>query len=264
MSTAPPATWQGTVSALILALIITGVCLTIAAICAPKYPEFFYPRKHSFIRKTFPAGKPLVEVQPNPRYGAPVPPKTFATPFVYPWLLCWRSCRQLSAGRRDTWSPLRGPLSLMQHVSLDAHMTRVFLHLGLIFSVICLILGIPVAIVNATQGDPASDPLYNIATSRLPQGAGVLWVHYGALVLSSIALLALLHWGYRIYERERLRWLSVLAPSSYTIYITGLPAKGECMRYRRPQRNRGRRDGHGCAAVNAGQNGTGGVEAVGC
>jgi len=227
-SSATPATWSGVVSALILASIITGVCLLIAAICAPKYPEFFYPRKHSFIRKIFTAGKPVVEVQPNPRYGPVVPRKSLATPFVFPWVLMWRSWRAQATGRRDAWAPLRGPTSLLQHVSLDAHMTQVFLLVCLAFFAICFILGIPVAIVNATQGGAYPDPLYAIATSRLAQGAGVLWVHYAALALSSFALLGLLHWGYRTYERERLRWLSVLAPSSYTVMVTGLPSKGEC------------------------------------
>jgi hypothetical protein len=279
---APAGTWQGTVSALVLAGIVTGVVLAIAACCSRGCGEFFYPRQ-LFVRKRWavrapgaasagvsaqgadageggglggpaapagpggcgapaPAPRPAklaasTERKSNAAYEAAAPTHLFLAPFIRPWvelLAGWRSYAGACASRSG-WALLRGQHSLLAHVSLDAHMTDVYLQLCLLFAAACFLLAIPVAIVNATSGGPYDDALYSLATSRIAQGSSRRWVHSGALAAATLLLLALIHVGYREYERQRLRWLAVLSPARFTVLVTGMPTHGET-----PARLRGR------------------------
>jgi hypothetical protein len=220
-------TWSGVVASLLLASIVTGIGLLLTALCIPIYTEHFYARKY-FVTKTFDAAHTRVHLLPNKRYLPVEPPHFAVAPFLFPWQLLVRTWRLYAAAVRNSWATLRGPSSLLQHVSLDAHMTEVYLQLCFAFFVVCFILCIPVSLVNALSGGEYPDPLYRLATSRLSQRDPRLWVQFGALALSTFALLGLLHVGYREYERQRIRWMAVLAPSSFTIMLTGLPYKGAC------------------------------------
>lgn len=253
-------TWSGLVSSLVFSLLITAIVVATITCCSIPCREFFFPRKY-LVRKrivttqqraaavqTAPSGAdgtttgssaaaaatplPVAQAPPsvrfervaNPRYPPPVPSEfNPLAPVLMPWLgLCGRWRLHLLRG--DSWASLHGPWSLLQHTSLDAHMLDVLHQLALVWSLCNLVLAIPVALVCAIGTPPPDDPLYNLSTARLPQGSGRLWVVFGALALSVAILLMCLHVGYREYERQRIRWLSVLTPASYSILLTGVPA----------------------------------------
>lgn len=255
-------TWSGLVSSLVFSLLVTAVVFSVITCCSIPYREFFFPRKY-LVRKRIvaavaqqpvnaavtatrePAGPTAdqagtvdseasagpgmmrsvrFERVANPRYAPPAPPEfNPLAPVVMPWRGMWARLRlHLVSG--DGWASLRGPWSLLQHTSLDAHMLDVLHQLALAWSICNLVLAIPVALVCAIGTPPPDDPLYNLSTARLPQGSGRLWVVFGALAASVVILLVCLHIGYREYERQRIRWLSVLTPASYSLLLTGVPA----------------------------------------
>lgn len=110
--------------------------------------------------------------------------------------------------------------------SPDAYLFDVWLRICFTWSLVALGLAVPVSLVNAVAGGrPVTDPLYLLASERVGWGSGLLWVHFGAVTVSTAALLALLHSGYREYYRARLAWLSRLTPASHTVMLVGLPSR---------------------------------------
>jgi Calcium-dependent channel, 7TM region, putative phosphate len=228
--------WSGIISTLIFTLIVSGVAVLSIIICYPSFREVFYSRKYFLHKETVADGKGkddakrAVKTAPNTRYPPPEPPfrssVVRASPVFFPFRIGWDAFVRCACMRSRLHAAVdRSPYALAGVVSLDAHMHQVYLLLATYFFSVFFAAVIPVAIVNATSGGPYSDPLYALATSRVPQGSGRMWLHWSMMLLLTVFLLLLLHLGYLEWEYLRLHWLAVLSPARYSVLITGLPRK---------------------------------------